>query len=84
MKPYLYKWTKLKARFNFLTGLKFVTRQSSAMETKIGTAESKAKIIVLRTDYGAKVLHLPEKVFKLQIARLCNCNETDFDLRNWR
>ena len=84
MKPYLYKWTKLKARFNFLTGLKFVTRQSSAMETDIGTAESIAKIIVLHTDFRAKVLHIPEKVFKLQIARLCNCNETDFDLRNWR
>ena len=84
MKPYLYKWTKLKARFNFLTGLTFVTRQSSATETDIGTVESIAKIIVLLTNYRAKILHIPEKVFKLQIARLCNCNETDFDLRNWR
>ena len=80
MKPYLYKWTKLKARFTFLT----FSRQYSAIETDIGTAESIAKIIVLHTDYRAKILHIPEKLFKFQIARLCNCKETDFDLRSWR
>ena len=86
IKPYLYKWTKLNAKLNSLTCLNFITRIPNTVDTDtdVGTAEAISKIIALHATYKARVFKVEEKVFKSQIAHVCNCTEDDFDLNDWK